>query len=551
VNANYRFVVSPSGGKGITGGRAAVPGATDTNADSHDDSILSHGYYAQATDPDQHVEWVDVLQVVASAVSQTQSCPICLSPPVAPRMARCGHMFCLPCLIRFAHSASDDETTLRKELRAKKCPLCDEHFRLTDTRPVRFYHGMENPLPKPGEDVVLRLMQREHGLVLALPSESGGADVDGLDAPWHYAANVLDYARVMKGTDSYMLAQHDDEMAALEEQAAADEAMFGPEEAEYVQRAMRAVEAAKARIAAEPRTVADYTSSSKGKHRAGSTTGGGGGGSAGAPPPYYFYMAPPHLYLAPLDIRILKTAFGGFSSFPATLLPRVEHISSKTMDETLRRRTKYLSHIPLGCVVSFLECDWADIVPPEVLQAFAPDLDRRRKQHTDKAVQEERERLDAERIDALEMGRVSPRRLAELVVRDDDFVPLGWAGTGAAAAASGPPPVQGERVGFDRLADMSTSPSGSRTVWGTPRVGGGGESVAAQQQVDDGWLNSDEVEDAYLATQLQAVHVDGNGGGGGGGGGSGSGGAGPGGGGGKKKKKQKITLMSTDMRRGG
>jgi hypothetical protein len=162
VHANYRFVVSPDG-----------------------------VYATQAADADEHLRWDDVLQVLASAESQQASCPICLSEPVAPRMAICGHIFCLPCLIRFMNAGSDEDFKHGRGLRYKKCPICEDSVSLRDARPVRFYAGQESPLPQAGDDVVLRLMARNAKSTLALPWEGGadGLNVDG-DVPWHFAANV-------------------------------------------------------------------------------------------------------------------------------------------------------------------------------------------------------------------------------------------------------------------------------------------------------------------------------------------------------------------------
>src|SRR3984893_5231756 len=64
VHANYRFIVNPL-----------------------------NNYHAQAANADVHLDWNTVLQVLASAQTQAASCPICLSMPVAPRMAKCGHIF--------------------------------------------------------------------------------------------------------------------------------------------------------------------------------------------------------------------------------------------------------------------------------------------------------------------------------------------------------------------------------------------------------------------------------------------------------------------------
>ncbi|KAK8115888.1 Ring-15 protein [Apiospora sp. TS-2023a] len=523
VHANYRFIVSPTG-----------------------------DYTAQAGDANKHVDWSDVLQVLASTESQSTSCPICLSDPVAPRMARCGHIFCFPCLLRFMNSTSEEEPSSRKEARWKKCPICEDSFKLAETRPVRFYAGQENPLPRPGEDVVLRLMMRETGSTLALPRE-GGPDVMniGEDVPWHFAANVLDYAHIMKGTNDYVAEQYDREVEDLRRQANEDEHQFGTEDGDWTVKAVRAITTAKDKIREQKSGVSDEDAAgplAQGLPKTLAKQPAGG-------PTFFFYTAPPHLYLSPLDIRILKTQFGDFSNFPSTLLPRVEHVSAgHVVDDAMRKRAKYLGHLPFGCVVSFLECDWTDIVPSEVLDTFSGDLERRRKAHRDKAAQEERERVQAERQEAAAIGRSARRHFDEAhvdtfesgpAVNIDDFQPL------APAPGSTPP---NPRLGFDQLADISTSPSTSKTVWGT-RVLAASPSLdpVSESSADDGWLKADHLlEQAQFDMQMEALSLEESNAGPSN---SGAGSATPGGGGGnsgggKKKKKQKITLMSTGGRRG-
>jgi hypothetical protein len=498
VRANYRFVVSPDG-----------------------------HYKTEAADADASIHWDSVLQVVASAMSQAASCPICLVEPVAPRMAKCGHIFCLPCLIRYMNSETD-EGKAGPARRWKKCPICEELVYLHEVRPVRFYSGQENPLPQVGDDVVLRLMARNAASTLALPREGGTETLNaGQDIPWHYEANVVDYGRLMKGTSTYMTDQHDDEIGALLKQEREDEMMYG-EDAEWTQRAIKAIRAQKEKMETLGRAGAPIPDDEPSGKQKGRDSG----------PDFFFYCAPPHLYLSPLDIRILKTKYGDFSLFPATLLPKVEHISTgHVVDDALRKRAKYLGHLPRGCLVSFLECDWTDIVPSETLEQFAGEIEKRRKRNRDKAAQEERERLQAERIEAAALRSSVPRRYDagddEPAPKVDmaDFLPLG----SEAATASSPPEP---RRGFAQLADLSTSPSASRTtVWGTPAVASSppAEPVREPVSVDDGWLKDEDLAlDDGVAVQLEALGIE-------------EASATPKKG---KKKKQKITLMSTGGRRG-
>ncbi|KAK4154162.1 hypothetical protein C8A00DRAFT_14680 [Chaetomidium leptoderma] len=518
IHANYRFVVTPNG-----------------------------NYTAQAADADEHIDWGDVLQVIASAESQQTSCPICLSEPVAPRMAKCGHIFCLPCLMRFMNTNTSEQTE-KKQTRWRKCPICEDSIYLSDVRPVRFYAGQECPLPRKGDDVILRLMTRSGKGTLALPKE-GAAEVfeSAEDVPWHFAANVLDYARIMRGTSDYMSEEFGREVADLVQQETEDELLYH-EDNEWTQKAIRAIRTAKEKAAELGETeMADASTAIPGPAQ-----------SKQVEQDFYFYTSPPHLYLSPLDIRILKTKYGSFSAFPSTLLPRVEHISTgHAVDESLRKRAKYLGHLPRGCLISFLECDWTDIVSPDILATFAEEIERRRKRNREKATQEERERIQAERLEAAALRetrrnfgaideevtvRFGNAGLDEPPVDMNDFIPLGAEGT--------TPP--NPRAGFSSLSDMSTSPTGRRTVWGTPQIGGIPEALPSQPQANDGWLKDNDVLEtlgaADLAAQLEALGVEADAT-------TSSAGAAPAapaapGGGGKKKKKQKITLMSTGGQRG-
>lgn len=526
VNANYRFVVSPSG-----------------------------VYSTHATNADATVQWADVLQVIASAESQATSCPICLSEPVSPRMAKCGHIFCLPCFIRYMNSSSDEaEITGTAEWRQrwKKCPICDDTIYLTDVRPVRFHAGLEGPLPRPGDDVVLRLMVRNLGSTLALPIESG-SDVlgDSPDIPWHFAATVMDYGRIMKGTRSYMMEQYDNEIEDLQKQEREDELQFGEDGGEWTRRAVRSIIAAKERVPILDEKDDNFPVGS---------TETVASSSNNREYDFYFYTTLPHLYLTPLDIRILKTKYGSFSSFPSTLLPRVEHISTgHVVDDAMRKKARYLSHLPHGCIISWLECDWTDIVPAETLNRFSKEIEERRKTNRDKAAQEERERLEAEQRAVAEAMACLPRPIlrrggadGDGIIADDegyrkpvvdlaDFQPLVPGDPGTT------PP--NPRLGFGSLAGISTSPSAPRTVWGTPAapvsptVAAATDREPPHREFNDGWLKDEEIfresmelteqPDGHAAqanrvSMMTDVAT-----------------------GGKKKKKQKITLMSTGGRRMG
>ncbi|OMP88684.1 putative RING finger protein [Diplodia seriata] len=596
VHANYRFIVDPRG-----------------------------DYQKQAIDADVHLDWNNVLQVLASAQSQSASCPICLETPVAPRMAKCGHIFCLPCLIRFMHA--EVETKLpEKKAKSKKCPICEDNIYLSDTRPTRFYIGQEGEPPREGADVVLRLVMRSSGSMLALPRDGADALPKGEEVPWYIAAEVMDFARIMKGSEDYMAEQLERDIREIDRQAREDEVMFGEDNMEWTKKAIRMIKESKEKVKGigNPPTSATKPPENKAKksgvlaeesdintshtapavsnleqtpsneeelvptntvvqpESAGSeqisldSSGEQQSTSTSnlskslaefrnrqpdgqTPSEYYFYQALLHYYLSPLDIRILKAAFGNFASFPSTILPRVERVSTgHVVDDDLRKRTKYLGHLPYGCEVGFLECDWTDTVAPEILEKFKSEIERRRKRNHDKEMKEEKARVRAEREEdqkAYAQARRKRNSISNTGFTADDFQPLGSAEVSgsveADGASSSPPYAQRQGSAFASLASPSTSPSAPRTVWGTTAIPGSSPVLQAsvhEHDADDGWLQGWEKEllgeDAMIA-QAQAMSL-----GNGESSSAGAGGNGGGGGGGGKKKKKKITLMSTNVRRG-
>jgi len=564
VHANYRFIVRPD-----------------------------REYQAQMVDADVHLSWDAVLQVLASEATQSTSCPICLCTPVAPRMAKCGHIFCLPCLIRYMHSTDDSNPGPEKRARWKKCPICEDSIYISETRPVRFFTGQEASMLREGGDVLLKLLKREPGTALALPRDTAESYGKHNDIPWYHVAEMMDYARFMKGGENYMAVQYDQEVAELEAQEKEDEIMFGDDNT-WTKKAIHAIEDAKQKLSglgnppAEPKSPAAQSSDAvppswettdEENDRQPGTSGlaeavqslalkrpADPARSVGSkqpaadvarPPshPFYFYHALPNFFLSPLDIRILKAAFGDFSAFPSTILPRIEHISTgHVIDDDLRKRAKYMAHLPYGCEVTFLECDWTDIISPVILGQFDDDIMRRRKRNQEKEAREERDRLRAEREEEEKRWASTRRRRPSLVGKsfsESDFQPLVHpdaqlgSSPGDSTMATTPPWGNARtHSSFATLASPGTSPDAPRTVWGTAAVPPTTPPLVAapeEPSPDDGWLQGWERDllDEHDVLSMVDASINGD-----------SIRSRPAGGTSKKGKKKKITLMTTNNRRG-
>ena len=589
VNANYRFVVHPSG-----------------------------SYKQQALDPDISIPWHLILQILASEQTQSCSCPICLTDsPAAARMGRCGHIFCLPCLMRMIESPSEppvDPDTGKPAKKRNSCPLCFESLSLSDAKPVRWMKSPcdESGTPEVGKDVILRLVMRKPGSILALPRDGGERPLDMDEIPWHFAAEVSDYARIMKGTAQYMNEEYEREIRELEFMEQEDEAIFG-DGSEWTHKAIeRIVDALEViqdigdgsarnentrimdrsrrqrkksqsqdtlensesapehyMLGRENFTFNSATSSSSSQSMTRQTSLSSRSPSTSYQPsghsdaPYYFYQPrdASTCFLSPLDIKILKTAFGAFAAFPSTVLVRVERIiADQVVDEDTRKRVKYLSHLPSGSPMSLLECDWTDVVKPDVLEQFRVDLDKRRKQWKDKESKEERARQRVQREEeersrstkAVPLPHESRREhdLSSYYLQTGAEELLGIRGSHESKVNDD---LHRESMGWPSLSPSSPSilqvgspvESGTRTVWGTPAISFSrvGDALGIDDDAnhedsgeDGGWADSwDDVTGGLIYDRIleesRGTRAE-----------TGSSG--------KKKKTKKVVLMSTGGHRG-
>mmetsp|Transcript_5222 Transcript_5222/g.9001 ORF Transcript_5222/g.9001 Transcript_5222/m.9001 type:complete len:668 (+) Transcript_5222:230-2233(+) len=109
---------------------------------------------------------------------------------------------------------------------------------------------------------------------------------------------------------------------------------------------------------------------------------------------YYFYQCADgqNIFMHPISVRCLLQEHGSFANFPATFDGTILELEHLTMDESLRRRYRQLSHLPLGSDFYFCEVDTAAHVSSDVLRAFSTEL-KQRWQRRIKRQREER-RLD-------------------------------------------------------------------------------------------------------------------------------------------------------------
>ena len=120
------------------------------------------------------------------------------------------------------------------------------------------------------------------------------------------------------------------------------------------------------------------------------------------PPPststYYYYQAASGLplFLHPLDIKILLSHFSDYSAFPDTITIRVESFAEGTVDDDLRKRCKYLAHLPEGTDIVFIEADLEGVVGSGGLKNFEGPLKMRISRRKEKGRKDDRAKARAE-----------------------------------------------------------------------------------------------------------------------------------------------------------
>ena len=196
---------------------------------------------------------------------------------------------------------------------------------------------------------------------------------------------------------------------------------------------------------------------------------------ANPPPPststYYFYQsasgAP--IFLHPLDIRILLSHFGSYAFFPDNIAVPITGRSEGTIDHELRKRCKYLAHMPAGADVVFVEADLQSVVGKEALTGFEGALKARKSKRKEKERKDERNRIKAEekakeQMAQAESWRVNLSASREVWRRRDAEEPRDF-------GRMSPPPTQSQD---DQTTDGNALPTNSggavtpiAGVWGT------------------------------------------------------------------------------------
>lgn len=392
VQANYRFLVDPT-----------------------DESVAPC-----RTFPDALVPWhaVDVV-----FLPHRPDCPICLHPLRGPRVTPCGHVFDTVCILQHvAYAVAEDKLP--------RCPLCADRIQPGLLKPCVFANS---PVPSVGDTLSFRLVSRKRGSMLCHPHQSPPHS-DSVPFVVNHAATF--YSRIAFAKHSLLM-----RIITRFKRELADVASEDPNLIPFVSAAVGQLDtwansirtrrrvslsdaptslqdSVPASTSAMPK-IADATVISRdengiagikvtdslpelSKNESIKTNNNGGK----IKERWYFYQeeSSSNVFLHPMNHRALSAEYAGdFDRALRSLEGVILQIDAFTMNETLRKRYRFLDHLPDGCEFMFVELDLTHVLSEHALAAHASEIKERHCARNKKraALAEETRRLEREQSQSL------------------------------------------------------------------------------------------------------------------------------------------------------
>ncbi|XP_011168526.1 RING finger protein 10 isoform X1 [Solenopsis invicta] len=364
----------------------------------------SKDYSLHLTNPDILVDWESIEQIILHN-SENLSCPICLHPPVAGKMTCCGHVYCWPCILRYLRYC--------QEAKSSKCPICDEYLHKNDLKSVVEITRSTFNL---GETITLCLMRREKNSLFATPVKSAIQPPTTFLSVSENANNQI-YSKLLIANVQDIVDIIESEYSKLEL-----ELKDNPEMASDIEKALGELSKRKKNLLCQTaeskdallteniteKEITEETSQkceidvdvcykddkSLAKQSSTDSVSSDSQITSSSSKFSYFYQAEDgqHIYLHAANVKMLEMQYGSLEHCPPVITGKLLEKEASIYTEELRRRLRYLCHLPLTCPFELAEIELKPpLVSKEVLHAFHDQLKSRQK-YREQREREERKR---------------------------------------------------------------------------------------------------------------------------------------------------------------
>lgn len=387
--------------------------------------VTSNGNYTlYLSDPDVLVDWKLVEQIKLYS-SESVSCPICLCSPVAGKMTRCGHVYCWPCILHYL-SLSDKSW--------RKCPICYESIQKSDLKSVI---EITQSTLNSGDTVTLRLMRRERGSLFAVPVGSMNQSPNDFFPVSDAISNQVYSKLLIANTENVMdiiereriqlnlemsdnpdspencyieealneLSQREENL--LKKARSESEIVFATEAA-TTPNGNNPVEKSPSQEEQAPEEINENAVSVNEETLKPVENIPNAQSTSSAQKFFYFYQAEDgqHLYLHAMNVKMLEMQYGSLENSPRVITGKLLEKEGGNLTEDLRRRLRYLCHLPLTCQFEVAEIELKPpIISQEVLYSFQDQLTLRHKRRQQREREERKREKKITEEENKRMGR--------------------------------------------------------------------------------------------------------------------------------------------------
>ncbi|KRZ33116.1 RING finger protein 10 [Trichinella pseudospiralis] len=362
-----------------------------------------HDYSSYLSNPDKVIDW-DVVEEIRVVNTESFCCPICLEFPVAAKITKCGHIYCWACILHYLALS---------EKAWRRCPICfepvyEKHLKSVEQKIV--------PRHEVGQKISFLLMERKKKSLIALPvRERRTSKVD--NALLNITDSCNTFSRLLTINSSEVITEIIyRERGELESRKSISDDL---EEMHYIRVAVENLNEREKMLIAEImkfsslksdiQSVSDVTAKgesdmkkiSNGQSFDKSNIVVDGSDSTidlNKEESYYFYQVEDgqYLFLHFLNVQCLSSEYGSLRRSPKLLVGKIMQIEEFIMTRELRRKYRYLCHLPLGTNFSLVEVELqSGIVSDQTLNMFEEKFIRRMLAREKRLADEERLSRDA------------------------------------------------------------------------------------------------------------------------------------------------------------
>lgn len=394
-------------------------------------------YSIHSVDPDVLVDW-DAIELIRVFGHEVTSCPICLEQPIAAKMTRCGHIYCWPCILHYL--ALGDQTWRKcpicyeavhekdlKSTRTEKVPsyavgqtitmqLMKKERGTIYAMPKSLWEKREGIMMRVNDDARkcsgMKILTADGGYIKnqIIDVERSELERKNREAETSEVAFIDSALHHLKAREENLMRRHSSSSSVSEPPTQSE--ISSPPPTQVFTPTQNVTQYACAfsdeevtenclDAEGETDTSTDVTSDEMAVDQA---------GVASMMPEdalpleeaaenleiphldedtprninnaFFFYQAEDgqRIFLHALNARCLVKEYGGLEHGPQTITAKIVEMESVFMTEELRKRLRYLSHLPLTSEFQVAELDLRPpVLSKDTLTCFADDIEYRKR----------------------------------------------------------------------------------------------------------------------------------------------------------------------------